>query len=95
MAPAEPAVPVAVNVTGDPLKDPDVAVSEFAPAVDPRVHDPTAASPDASVVLFAPVTAPPPEATAQTTEMPATGLPLESVTFTEGGIATAEPAATV
>src|SRR5437660_5359814 len=51
---AAPAVPVAVNVTGLPDSEPDVAVSVFAPAVGPRVHLPTAAIPLASVVTVAP-----------------------------------------
>jgi hypothetical protein len=93
IAPAEPAVPVALNVTGDPVNDPDVAVSVFAPAADPSVHDPTVAIPDAFVVAFAPVTLPPPVATAKVTDTPATPLPLASVTLTDGTIATADPAA--
>ena len=92
---AAPAVPVAVKVTGLPLiPDPAAAaVSVLAPAADPSVHDVAAATP------FAPVgtgdvgfTDPPPEATANVTLMPATGLPLASRTITDGGVATALPA---
>ena len=95
MPPTEPAVPVAVNVTGDPAREPEVAVRVFEPAADPSVHDPTVAIPDASLVALAPVTEPPPEATANTTATPDTGFPRESVTFTDGASATAEPAAAV
>src|SRR5205085_9132150 len=42
---AAPAVPVAVNVTGLPESDPDVAVKVFSPAVGLRVQLPTVATP--------------------------------------------------
>ncbi len=42
---AAPAVPVAVNVTGLPESDPDVAVSVFGPAVALSVQLPTVAMP--------------------------------------------------
>ena len=47
---AAPGVPVAVNVTGLPESDPDVAVNVFEPAVAPSVQLPTVATPLASVV---------------------------------------------
>jgi len=47
---AAPAVPVAVNVTGLPESDPDVAVKVFSPAVGLRVQLPTVATPLALVV---------------------------------------------
>lgn len=93
IAPAAPAVPVALNVTGDPANEPDVAVSVLAPALEPSVHDPTLATPEAFVVAFAPVMLPPPVATANVTDIPETPLPLASATLTDGGSATALPAA--
>src|SRR5207248_10764818 len=47
---AVPAVPVAVNVTGLPVSDPDVAVRVFGPAVGRGVQLPTVATPLALVV---------------------------------------------
>src|SRR5205823_2803942 len=47
---AVPAVPVAVNVTGLPLKPVEVAVSVFGPAVALSVQLPTVATPLALVV---------------------------------------------
>src|SRR5437016_2504694 len=47
---AAPAVPVAVNVTGLPESDPDVAVRVFGPAVVLSVQLPTVATPLALVV---------------------------------------------
>jgi hypothetical protein len=90
---AAPKIPVALNVTGDPVNELDVAVSVFAPALDPSVHEPTVAIPEALVVALAPVMLPPPVATANVTDTPETPLPLASETLTEGGIATALPAA--
>src|SRR5205823_5190466 len=73
---AVPAVPVAVNVTGLPVSPVAVAVSVFGPAVGPPVHDVTAAIPLAFVVTgVVGVTVPPPEATANVTLTPSTGLP--------------------
>ena len=71
---AAPAVPVAVKVSGEPVRPGLVAVSVLAPAVVPSVQLPTVAMPDALVVADAPVTEPPPEATAKVTATPATGL---------------------
>ena len=47
---AAPAVPVAVNVTGLPVSDSEVAVNVFAPAVALSVQLPTVATPLALVV---------------------------------------------
>src|SRR3989441_1150884 len=47
---AAPVVPVAVNVTGLPVRPVDVAVRVFGPAVGPRVHDVTVAMPLVPVV---------------------------------------------
>src|SRR5262245_2014711 len=71
---AVPAVPVAVKLSGLPANVPAVAVSELRPAVVPSVQLPTAATPAAFVVWVAPVTEPPPDATANVTATPATGL---------------------
>jgi hypothetical protein len=72
---AAPAVPVAVNVTGDPASPDAVAVKLLAPVVVPSVHEPTVAIPPAFVVAPPPATEPPPEATAKVTDVPDTGLP--------------------
>src|SRR5881628_434623 len=95
MLPALPAVPVALNVTGLPASVPDVAVREFGPAVVPSVQLPTVAIPLALVVRVAPVMLPPPDATANATATPATGLPLASFTITDGRTGTVVPAVTV
>jgi hypothetical protein len=75
MEAAAPVVPVAVNVTGLPVRPLDVAVRVFVPAVVPSVQDVAAAIPLALVLTgVVGVTAPPPEATAKVTATPATGL---------------------
>jgi hypothetical protein len=89
---AAPAVPVAVNVTGDPVSPAEVAVSVFVPTVAPSVQLPTAAIPLAPVVAAPPVIDPPPDATANVTATPLTGFPFASLTCTDGGVATADPA---
>jgi hypothetical protein len=74
------AAPVAVNVAGLPeeiVAPLAVAVSVFAPAVGPRVQEPTVAMPWAFVVAVAPVTLPPPDATAKVTVTPANGVAAE------------------
>ena len=88
-------MPVAVNVTGEPDSDPDVAVIVLLPTVVPRVHEPTVAMPEEFVVAVRPVPEPPPVATANVTDTPETTLPLESVTRTDGATATADPAVAV
>ena len=92
---AAPAAPVAVKVTGEPVSPGLVAVRVLAPAVVPSVQLPTVAMPEALVVAAAPVTEPPPEATAKVTATPETGLLLASVTSTLGAVATAVPAVAV
>ena len=88
---AAPAVPVAVKVTGLPVRPEAVAVRVFVPAVGPRVHDVAAAMPSAPVVAVGGVTVPLPGAAAKFTVTPPTGLPLASFTITEGGGVTAVP----
>jgi hypothetical protein len=92
---AAPAVPVAVNVTGLPVSDPDVAVNVFAPAVALSVQLPTVAMPLPLVVWLPPVMVPFPGATAKVTATPPTGFPFASLTITDGGEATAVPAPVV
>src|SRR6266480_5910307 len=90
---AAPAVPWAVNVTGLPASVPDVAVTVFVPAVVLKVHEVAAAIPSVPVVTgVVGVTVPLPAAAANVTAMPETGLPLASLTITEGGGLTAVPA---
>lgn len=86
---AEPAVPVAVNVTGDPANPADVAVRVFTPAVVESVHAGDSAIPEASVVTFALT------GSEKLTNTPDTGLPKESVTSTDGFVATAVPTTAV
>ena len=80
---------VAVKVTGEPGIPVDVAVNVLAPALAPNVHEPTVATPEALVVLVAPVIEPPPLATAKVTLTPETGLLSASVMMTEGSVETA------
>ena len=90
---AVPGVPVAVNVTGDPVRPSLVAVSVFEPAVVPSVQLVTAATPSAPVVTaVVGSTDPPPDATANVTLTPDTGLLFASVTSTLGTTDTALPA---
>src|SRR5437588_142205 len=70
---AAPAVPVAVNVTGLPESDPDLAVRVFEPAVVLSAPRRSAAPPLALVVWLAPVIVPFPGATANVTATCATG----------------------
>ena len=86
---AKPAVPVAVTVTGDPLKLPLVAVSVLAPDVVPKVQAGLVAMPALSVVTaLVDANEPPPVATAKVTDTPLTALPCASVTFTDGAAVT-------
>jgi hypothetical protein len=89
---AAPAVPVAVKVTREPLRDPLVAVSVLAPAVVLTVQAGLVAMPALSVVTT-PLEpkVPEPVATAKVTDAPLTALPCASVTFTDGAVATAVP----
>ena len=90
---AAPAVPVAVNVTGLPVSDPDVAVSVFDPAVALRVHEVRVAIPSDPVLTgVVGVTVPLPAAGVNVTATPPTGFPFASFTITDGGDVTAVPA---
>jgi hypothetical protein len=91
-----PATPVAVNVTGEPDSDPEVAETVFAPAAVPSVHAGAVATPEElDVTANDDASDPPPVATANVTDAPATGLPAASETSTDGAIATALPAVAV
>src|SRR5947208_11882600 len=92
MVAAAPAVPVAVNVTGLPVSDPDVAVRVLLPAVALSVQLPTVAMPLPLVVCVPPVTLPLPAAGVNVTATSATGFPFASLTITDGGVLTAVPA---
>lgn len=92
---AAPAVPVALNVTGLPVRPVAVAVKVLAPAVAPSVQEPTVAMPLALVIAAPPATLPPPDAAANVTLTPDTTLPFASLTITDGAIATALPAVAV
>src|SRR5207237_7727872 len=87
-----PATPAAVNVTGLPVSDPEVAVNVFGPAVALSVQLPTVAMPLPLVVWLPPVIVPFPGATANVTATPVTGFPFASLTITDGGALTAVPA---
>ena len=86
-----PGSPVAVKVTGEPVRPAHVAVRVLAPATVPSFQLPTVAMPEASDTADAPVTEPPPEATANVTVTPATGSFLTSLTMTLGAMLTAAP----
>lgn len=93
-AAAVAAVPVAVNIWGDPV-DSDtlvgVTVREFVPVVVPKTQLPTIAIPLAFVVAGEPVTEPLPLAGVNVILTPLTGLPFASFTMTLGAMATAVP----
>src|SRR5438105_966222 len=78
VAPA-PAVPVAVNVTGLPVSDPEVAVNVFGPAVALSVQLPTVAMPLPLVVWLPPVIAPSLRAALPVSATPVTGFPFASL----------------
>jgi len=90
-----PAVPAAVNVTGLPESEPEVAVRVFEPAVALKVQLPTVAMPLPFVVWLPPVIVPFPGATANVTATPVTGFPFASFTITDGGEPTAVPTVAV
>jgi hypothetical protein len=92
---AEPATPVAVKVTGDPVRPAHVAVTVLAPAVVPSVQAPHEAIPEVFVVADAVVIEPPPAVTAKVTTTPGQLLPLASRTRTLGAVATAVPTVAV
>jgi hypothetical protein len=87
-----PVMPVAVNVTGLPVRPVAVALRVLVPATVPRVHVVTAATPLLPVTTaVVGTTVPPPEASANVTLVPDTGLLNASRTMTDGGVATAVP----
>src|SRR5690349_4133621 len=88
MAAAAPAMPVALNATGEPVAPDTVALAACAPAVWPSVQVPVA-MPDASVTALAGATDPP-AAALQTTVVPLCGAP-SLVTTTRSGFARAVP----
>src|SRR5207302_453356 len=93
---AAPAVPVAVNVTGLPVSDPDVAVSVFDPAVALSVHEVRVAIPSDPVLTgVVGVTVPLPAAGVNVTATPPTGFPFASFTITDGGVPPPLPSAPV
>src|SRR5205085_731713 len=87
-----PATPAAVNVTGLPVSDPEVAVNVFGPAVALSVQLPSVAMPLLLVVWLPPMIDPFPGATANDTAPPVTGFPFASLTITNGGALTPVPA---
>ena len=89
---AAPAVPAAVNVTGEPMRLSFVTVNVFDPTDVPSIQLPTVAIPLAFVVTDAPVTEPPPVATTNVMFTPIAGLLNSSTTITLGAVPTAEPA---
>src|SRR5690242_3218243 len=85
---APPTCAVTLNVTG--LSPLTLAVVVCVPGVGPRERV-VAACPDPSVVEEVGFTDPPPEAAAQVTVTPGTGLPCTSVTSTVCGVARVVP----
>src|SRR5919106_5733996 len=86
-----PAGAAAGKMTGLPLKPGAVAVRVFGPGVGPRVQLPAVATPFVPEVATAPVTLPPPVATAKVTSTSGTGFPYWSVTSTAGATGTVAP----
>src|SRR6185437_6264450 len=92
---AAPTFAVSTNVRGDPVSPVEVADMLSGFAVVPSVHEPTVAMPDALVLGPAPVRlplAPAEPGRAKVTPTLETGFPLWSVTITDGGVPTADPA---
>src|SRR5205823_14490786 len=90
---ARPAERRAGKETGLPARPEAVAVSVLVPAVGLRVQEVEAAIPSVPVATgVVGVTVPLPAAAANVTATPETGLPLASLTITEGGGVTAVPA---
>ena len=94
MVVGEPMIPEAVKVTGLPLKPAAEAVRVLLllPAEGPTVQLARAAIPLGLVLIVAGLAGlidPPPPVRVKVTEIPLTGLPLASVTRTEGGAPTA------
>src|SRR5207302_1837517 len=90
---AAPAVPVAVKVTGLPVRAPDVTVRVFRPAVALSVQLPTVAMPPAPVLRAGVgVAARLPPAGVTRAPPPAPAPPFASFAITDGGDLTAVPA---
>src|SRR5712671_3206260 len=89
---AHGSVALAVNVRERP---PAIATSVLVPPFGPSVQLPTVAIPDGFVVVWSPVTVPPPLVTANVTATPPTGDPLWSRSMTDGRSATSAPGAAV
>src|SRR5438876_301963 len=92
---AAPAVTVALKVTGLPLGTLADAVTVLVPGVLPRVQLVRVATPAPSVLMTAGLAGliePPPAVRVKVTATPAFGLPLASVSFTDGAALTALPA---
>jgi hypothetical protein len=85
------AVPVALKVTGDPVK-PMVTVTVLEPALVPKVQEVRVAIPELLVVAAPPTIDPAPLAKTKVTETPETALLLASLTITDGALLTAVPA---
>ena len=69
-----PTMPVALNVSGEPVRPAPVDVSVLGPGLGPSVQLPTAAMPEALVMTKPLGIEPPPEATAKVIVTPETGL---------------------
>jgi len=83
------AVPVAVKLTGLPLRPDTVACTVLAPAVVPSVHVVSAAMPELLVVTVEPLTGdvvPLPAVVVNVTTTPCTGLLFASRTVTDGAV---------
>lgn len=88
--PAAPVAVITVDTAAEPV--PTLAVSVFTPAVVPKVHAGTVASPEEFVVAVDAASEPPPEATEKFTVAASTGLPSTSSTSTVTGEPSALPA---
>jgi hypothetical protein len=78
-----------VNVTGLPVRLPEVTETVFVPGVGPSVNVLEA---NPAVVLTVPaLITPPPAVTVKVTVIPDTALPFVSVTFTTNGVASCRP----
>jgi hypothetical protein len=85
MLDGDPAVPVALKVTGEPERPVEVAVTVLAPADVPSVRVENAL-PSEPVVVLVTDREPPPVVTANVTLTPLTGLLLASFTITTNGL---------
>jgi hypothetical protein len=91
---ATPAVPVALKVTGLPVRPVEAAVMVLVPTRLPSVQLVSEAIPVLLVLMVAGLDGlelPPPAVMVKTTATPCTGLPKASVILTEGGELTGVP----